>query len=138
MLTEPTQPTQPPKPQVGTPGGAPDKTQRNPTQTQNRRSARSVRFPRVLSDGGAAVLSRASPGCVSSVSYVNPQRGQAMTQPPEDHRAAISHQRVVHASARVLAYRRWNRDDKGSSVFRQLALWITGAEETDNSEGMRL
>lgn len=43
------------------------------------------------------------------------------TQPP----VTVSHERVVRASARVLAYRRWNRDDEGSAVFCQLLLWTS-------------
>jgi hypothetical protein len=51
-----------------------------------------------------------------------------MTEQSEGHRAAVNHHRVVRASARVLAYRRWNRDDEGSTVFQQLVLWLTGTD----------
>jgi hypothetical protein len=56
-----------------------------------------------------------------------------MTQPSADEQGTISHQRVVRASARVLAFRRWNRDDKGISAFQQLVLWLTGDEKANES-----
>ena len=55
-----------------------------------------------------------------------------MTQQETQQVAAASHERVVRASARVLAYRRWNRDDAGNAVFRQLMLW---AEDNGESDG---
>lgn len=37
---------------------------------------------------------------------------------------------IVHAAAQILACRRWNRDDKGRDIFRQLVQWAAGHEDT--------
>lgn len=57
------------------------------------------------------------------------RRGITVKQQSGDRQGAVDHQRVVRASARVLAYRRWNRDDKGNSVFQQLLFPVSDEDE---------
>jgi hypothetical protein len=44
---------------------------------------------------------------------------------------AVNQERLVRASAQVLAHHRWNNDTKGQDVFRQLLLWA----DDDGDEG---
>jgi hypothetical protein len=61
-----------------------------------------------------------------------PHEREAMRQKQgEAPQHAVDHQRVVRASARILAYHRWNNDAQGRDVYRQLVLWTDDTEDQE-------